>query len=95
LNCIQAKKDSSQGVAGEGLEQNVMAIKDQMQSQFFMVAVILMSWTIWWTRNELIFNNNQVGIQDCRNFFFREAKLVSLRVTASLSVIFDQWIQHL
>ena len=48
-----------------------------MQSQFFMVAVILMSWTIWWARNELIFNNNQVGTQDCKKKFFREAKKIS------------------
>jgi len=63
-----------------GAFENVMAIKDQIQSQFFMVVVVLMSWTIWWVRNELIFNNNQVGIQDGKNFFFKEAQLVSLRV---------------
>jgi hypothetical protein len=72
-----------------------MAIKDQMQSQFFMVTVILKSWTIWRARNELIFNNNQVGIQDCKNYFLKEAKRVSLRVKASLSAIYDQWIQQL
>jgi len=72
-----------------------MAIKDQMQSQFFMVTVILKSWTIWRARNELIFNNNQVGIQECKNSFLKEAKLVSLRVKASLSAIYDQWIQQL
>ena len=54
-----------------------MAIKDQMHSQFFMVAVILMSWTIWKARNELIFNNNQIDIKECKNYFFKEAKLVS------------------
>ena len=79
----------------QGTFENVLAIKEQMQIQLFMVAIILMSWTIWWARNELIFNNNQVGIQDCRIFFFREIKLVSLRVKASLSVAFNQWIQLL
>ena len=29
-----------------GTFENVMVIKDQMHNQFFMVAVILMSWTI-------------------------------------------------
>lgn len=78
-----------------GTFENVLAIKDQLQSQFFMVVIILMSWTIWRARNELIFNNNQVGILDCRAFFFREVKLVSLRVKASLSSAFEQWSQLL
>jgi len=82
-------------VKAGGAFENVLAIKDQMHSQFFMVAVILMSWTIWKARNELIFNNNQLGIQECKNYFFNEVNLVSLRVKASLSAHFDQWIQQL
>jgi hypothetical protein len=69
--------------------ENVMALKIQLQSQFFMVAVTLMS------RNELIFNNNQIGIQECIILFFKEVRLVSLRVKASLTDQFDQWIQNL
>jgi hypothetical protein len=84
-----------QTVLRGGTFENVEAIKVQMQSQFFMVAIILMCWTIWWARNELIFNNNQVGIQDCRQFFFKEVKLVSLRVKASLAINFELWIQSL
>ena len=78
-----------------GTFKNVIAIKDQRQSQFFMVAVILMSWTIWWARNELIFNNNQVGIQDCKKNSSEKQKKFLQRSTASLSAIFDQWIQNL
>lgn len=75
--------------------ENVMALKIQLQSQFFMVAVTLMCWTIWKARNELIFNNNQIGIQECRILFFKEVRLVSLRVKASLADQFNQWIQNL
>ena len=50
-----------------GTFENVLAIEDQMHSQFFLIAVILMSWTIWKARNELIFNNNQFGIQECKS----------------------------
>lgn len=82
-------------VQNEGTFRNIQAIRDQMQNQFFMVAVILMSWTIWRARNELIFNNNQVTIQECRTLFFKETQLVSLRVKASLSMNFDQLIQSL
>lgn len=73
----------------------LLGLKDQMQSQFFMVAVVLMSWTIWKARNEMIFNNNQLSIQECRDYFFKEVKLVSLRVKPSLLETYNQWIQHI
>jgi hypothetical protein len=60
----------------DGVFENVLAIKEQMQNQFFMIAVILMSWTIWKARNEIIFNNNQLGIQECKGYFLKEVKLV-------------------
>jgi hypothetical protein len=60
-----------------------------------MIAIILMCWTIWRARNELIFKNNQIGIQECRNYFFKEAKLVSLWVKAGLAIAYEQWIQNL
>jgi len=82
-------------VQHEGTFRNTQAIKDQLNSQFFMVAVILMSWTIWKARNDLIFNNNQLSIQECKEFFFAEVKLVSLRVKQSLKPSFDQWLQSL
>lgn len=65
-----------------GTLENFTAFKDQINSQFFMVAIILMCWTIWLARNELIFNENQVTIQECTRIFLKEARLVSLRVTA-------------
>jgi len=37
-----------------GTSENVLAIKDQMNNQFFMIAIIRMCWTIWRARNELI-----------------------------------------
>ena len=78
-----------------GILKKFSAFKDQIHSQFFMVAVIVMCWTIWLARNELIFNGNQVSIQDCRRVFLKEVRLVSLRVKTSLSILFDQWTQSL
>jgi len=74
-----------QTIQGSSSFENVEAIKIQLQSQFLMIAVIIMLWTIWKARNELNFNNNQIGIQDCRAFFFQEINLVSLRVKESLT----------
>jgi len=77
-------------VQGEGTVRNIQAIKDQMHSQFFMIATILLCWTIWKARNEMIFNNNQMSIHDCK-----ELRLVSFRVKQRLSVPYDLWIQNL
>ena len=79
--------------AGQTVD-NVLAIKGQMNSQFFMIAIILMCWTICKARNKLIFKNNQIGIQDSRRFFFREINMVSLRVKENLAEAFDQWIRN-
>jgi hypothetical protein len=78
-----------------GTPRNFQAIKDQLNSRFFVIPLILMCWTIWKVRNELIFNNNQVGIQETKCLFFKEAKLVSLRMNRGLSSDYDQWIQNL
>jgi hypothetical protein len=82
-------------VQNDGTFRNIQAIKDQICSQFFMVAVILMSWTIWKARNELIFNSNQLSLQDCKALFIKEVQLVALRVKDGLSAHYDQWIQSL
>lgn len=60
-----------------------------------MIAIILMCWTIWIAINEIIFKNHQMGIQECRSFFFKEVKLVSLLVKTGLSSAFEQWIQSI
>jgi len=46
--------------------ENILAIKDQMNNQFFMTAIITMWWTIWTARNEFIFKNNQIVIQESK-----------------------------
>lgn len=60
-----------------------------------MVAIILMRWTIWLATNEIVFNENQMSIQDCRRIFLKEARMVAVRVKSSLSTQFEQWIQSL
>jgi hypothetical protein len=84
-----------QTIQGASSNENVAAIKIQLHSQFFMTAIIIMLWTIWKARNELIFDSNQIGIQDCRTLFFQEIRLVYLRVKESLTELYDQWIQSL
>ena len=49
-------------LADSGVIDNFNAIKNQLHSQFSMEAIILMCWTIWTARNELIFKANQINL---------------------------------
>ena len=42
--------------------------------------------------NELIFNNNQLSILECKTLFINEVQLVSLRVKQSLTPDFEQMV---
>lgn len=75
--------------------ENFSAFKIQLDSQFFMETIILIRWVIWTAKNELIFRNNQMNLSDCRTSFFKEGKLIGLRVKDNLSFLFDQWIESL
>jgi len=75
--------------------QNITAIKDQLQNRFFMIATILMCWTIWKVKNELIFNNNQLGLQEAKTLFLKEVGVVSNRIKSQLKQDFLLWLQNL
>lgn len=55
-------------------------IKSQLNTQFFMEAIILMCWTIWSARNELIFRGNSLNLSDCRRALFSELRVPKHRV---------------
>jgi len=84
-----------QTIQGGSSIQNVAAARIQLQSQFFMTTTIVLLWTIWKVRNKLIFNNNQIGLQECKAMFLQELGLISLRIKKSLTESFQQWIQRL
>jgi hypothetical protein len=69
--------------------------KDRMRSQFFLAAVILICWSIWSARNDLIFKGIQPTIGNAIRLFQKEILLLLHRVKARLKVQFEQWIQGL
>lgn len=73
----------------------VSYIKDRLQSQFFMTAVILMCWAIWKSRNNMIFDGIQHSVSNVRQLFQREILLLQHRVKSSLSFQFEEWCQNL
>lgn len=72
---------------------NILALKNQLNSQFFMVMIILLCWTIWKSRNNLIFNNIDVNLQNCKAILVKEIRLIALRVKQSQGANFEQWLQ--
>ena len=70
-------------------------IKIQLNTQFFMEAIIITCWTIWSARNELIFRGNRLNLADCRRALFSELKLLKHRIKASQQIQFFSWIQNL
>ena len=68
----------------------VVHFKSTLQSQFFMMVVILMCWTIWLARNDLIFKGIPANLGTSKSFLCKEFLLLMHRVKPSLSVAFDQ-----
>ena len=75
--------------------QIVDHIKTKLQFQFFMLAVILMCWTIWTARNDLIFKGIPPDVGTSRGFFLKEILLLVHRVKSRNSISFEQWTQTL
>ena len=60
-------------------------LKDRLQSQFFMVAVVLIYWSIWTSRNDLIFKGIQRTVNNARSLFRKEILLLLHRVNSRLT----------
>jgi hypothetical protein len=75
--------------------QAVQQIKDQAYPSFFMLTIILMCWSIWIVRNDLIFKGIQPSVVRAKEIYRKEMKILSLRAKAKLSHSFDLWIKNL
>ena len=73
----------------------ISTFKTRLQSEFFMVAAILMSWSIWTSRNDQIFKGLQPNLQNCKRNLFKELKLVLLRVKPILLTRFELWLHNI
>jgi hypothetical protein len=68
-------------------------LQDRLHSQFFMTVVVLICWTIWTVRNDLIFRGIQPTMVHATRIFSSEVLLLLHRVKPSLAPQFEQWIQ--
>lgn len=73
----------------------VSLMRVQLNSSFFMEAVILMCWTIWTARNDLIFRGEGRNRADWSRIFFKELNLLQHRLKPGQEQQFNSWIQSL
>ena len=72
----------------------ILYFRDQLNSEFFLNAVILMCWTIWGPRNDVIFRGIGPNIHSSKLSFNRELALTAIRAKESISQTYNQWIQN-
>nr|TKW00212.1 hypothetical protein SEVIR_8G093200v2 [Setaria viridis] len=71
-------------------------IRRHLNASFFMEIIILMSWSIWTTRNDWTFNNVDPSISGTRSKFLSEFSLVaSHRMNSVLGQECLDWIRSL
>ena len=70
----------------------IESIKAQISSPMFMSLIILLCWTIWTARNELIFQGIQPSLGQCRATFKKELALLMHRVKAKHKPQLEEWI---
>jgi len=75
--------------------QILQSFKLQLRVPFFMEIIILMSWTIWKSRNDFIFRQIQPSIALAKLNFREEFRLLLLRAKRAYSPLIDQWITNL
>jgi hypothetical protein len=77
------------------LLQILRKIKQRLAVPFFMEIIILMSWSIWTTRNVWLFNGKDPTVEDCLSKFRREFLLLLHRAQQNTLMAMDDWIHVL
>jgi len=72
--------------------QNLESFRRQLQVPFFTEIIILICWSIWQSRNGIIFNNKQPSIQDAKRTFKTKFVLLLLRAKRSYFPLIDLWL---
>lgn len=70
------------------LHSSLDSLNAQLHVPFFMDIVVLLSWSIWMARNDLIFRNVPPSLQNVKNTFQKEFTLVILRAKKNAPLVF-------
>ena len=69
-------------------------IKEKLQVPFFMEIIIIMSWSIWLSRNDLIFRGTNASLASCLTTFVELVSLNLLRAKDSLASVLSLWLEQ-
>jgi hypothetical protein len=76
------------------LINTLFRIRVRLKVPWRMEIIIIMSWCIWKSRNNWIFNKNPATVEACREMFKREMRLVCHRVKPEIGDRIRSWIQQ-
>jgi hypothetical protein len=76
------------------LINTLLRIRMRLKVPWRMEIIIIMSWCIWKSRNNWIFNEIPPTVDACRDMFKREMSLVCHRVKPEIGDTIRSWIQH-
>ena len=70
----------------------IESFKSQMDTPLFMNIIILLCWSIWISRNDLIFQGLQPSASNCSCTFKKELVLLGHRVRSKHKSLLEEWI---
>lgn len=77
------------------VSQNLNRMKQQLGVSFFMEIIVLMTWSIWTTRNDWIFREVDPSIPNCKRKFMEEFSLLQHRVKPEQVMIMTAWLDSI
>jgi hypothetical protein len=79
----------------QGPFQVLADFRRQLNVPFFMEIIVLMCWSIWSVRNNLIFRNQEASVQHCKHIFRNVFGLVVLRAKKRYLPQISLWLEKL
>jgi hypothetical protein len=73
----------------------ITMLKRRIDQPFAMEVIILMTWAIWSSRNDWIFNSKDPSVKTCKMKFISEFKLLLLRAKKKNFPVIEQWLDDL
>ena len=70
----------------------IESFKSQLHTPLFINIVILLCWSIWISRNDLIFQGLQPPTSNCCRIFKKEFVLLGHRVSSKHKALLEEWI---
>lgn len=81
--------------SSRNISQNINRMKQQLGCPFFMEIIIIMSWSIWTTRNDWMFREVDPTMQNCKRKFVEDFSLLKYRMKDDHLQAMETWLQNI